>query len=92
MSELSQYDDGNVLTHAGGMANRKKRGRRPLDYPDDKNKVICDFQNICFLFSKCSLFSVPIPDECWNSSFCQLPCQLGKSQHGRFNVGSIWVS
>merc|ERR1711892_659151 len=38
MSELSQYDDGNVLTHAGGMANRKKRGRRPLDYPDDKNK------------------------------------------------------
>ena len=42
MSELSQYDDGNVLTHAGGMANRKKRGRRPLDYPDDKNKVNCD--------------------------------------------------
>ena len=39
MSELSQYDDGNVLTHGSGMANRKKRGRRPLDYPDEKNKV-----------------------------------------------------
>ena len=40
MSELSQYnDDGNVLTHAGGMANRKKRGRHPLDYQDSKNKV-----------------------------------------------------
>merc|ERR550539_455519 len=39
MSELSQYnDDGNVLTHAGGMANRKKRGRHPLDYQDSKNK------------------------------------------------------
>merc|ERR1740128_996699 len=38
MSELSQYDDGNVLTHSGNMANRKKRGRRPLDYPDEKNK------------------------------------------------------
>merc|ERR1719334_512386 len=37
MSELSQFDDGNVLTH-GGLANRKKRGRRPLDYPDEKNK------------------------------------------------------
>ena len=38
MSELSQYnDDGNVLTH-GGLANRKKRGRNPLDY-QDKNKV-----------------------------------------------------
>merc|ERR1719336_2311182 len=37
MSELSQYnDDGNVLTH-GGLANRKKRGRNPLDY-QDKNK------------------------------------------------------
>ena len=39
MSELSQFDDGNVLTHGSGMANRKKRGRRPLDYPDEKNKV-----------------------------------------------------
>ena len=38
MSELSQYnDDGNVLTH-GGLANRKPRGRKPLDY-QDKNKV-----------------------------------------------------
>merc|ERR550532_1045271 len=38
MSELSQYnDDGNVLTH-GGLANRKKRGRNPLDYQDNKNK------------------------------------------------------
>ena len=56
MSELSQYDDGNVLTHAGGMANRKKRGRRPLDYPDDKNKVNCDFQNIRFLFTNAFSF------------------------------------
>ena len=40
MSELSQFDDGNVLTHPNsGMGNRKKRGRRPLDYPDEKNKV-----------------------------------------------------
>lgn len=39
MSELSQFDDGNVLTHSGPMANRKKRGRRPLDYPDEKSKV-----------------------------------------------------
>ena len=39
MSELSQFDDGNVLTHTGPMANRKKRGRRPLDYPDEKSKV-----------------------------------------------------
>ena len=39
MSELSQYnDDGNVLTH-GGLANRKPRGRKPLDYQDNKNKV-----------------------------------------------------
>ena len=38
LSELSQYDDSNVLTH-GGLANRKKRGRRPLDMPDDKSKV-----------------------------------------------------
>jgi len=38
MSELSQFDDGNVLTHGGGLANRKKRGRRPLDYPDEKAK------------------------------------------------------
>jgi hypothetical protein len=38
LSELSQYDDSNVLTH-GGLANRTKRGRRPLDMPDDKNKV-----------------------------------------------------
>jgi len=33
MSELSQYDDGNVLTH-GSLASRKKRGRRPLDYTE----------------------------------------------------------
>ena len=39
MSELSQYnDDGNVLTH-GNMANRKPRGRKPLDYQDNKGKV-----------------------------------------------------
>ena len=38
ISELSAYDDGNVLTH-GGLANRKKRGRRPLDCPDEKIKV-----------------------------------------------------
>lgn len=38
MSGLSEYnDDGNVLTH-GGLANRKPRGRKPLDY-QDKNKV-----------------------------------------------------
>ena len=40
MSELSQFnDDGNVLTH-GGLANRKARGRKPLDYQDNKGKVI----------------------------------------------------
>ena len=39
MSESSQADDSNVLTH-GGLANRKKRGRRPLDCPEDKAKVI----------------------------------------------------
>ena len=39
MSELSQFnDDGNVLTH-GGLANRKARGRKPLDYQDNKGKV-----------------------------------------------------
>merc|ERR1719319_1152930 len=37
MSELSQFDDGNVLTHPNNP-NRKKKGRRPLDYPDEKNK------------------------------------------------------
>merc|ERR1719341_963081 len=38
MSELSQFnDDGNVLTH-GGLANRKARGRKPLDYQDNKSK------------------------------------------------------
>ena len=42
LSELSQYDDSNVLTH-GGLANRKKRGRRPLDMPDDKSKVGFNF-------------------------------------------------
>ena len=57
MSELSQYDDGNVLTHAGGMANRKKRGRRPLDYPDDKNKVNCDFRIFVSYLQMRSLFS-----------------------------------
>ena len=46
LSELSQYDDSNVLTH-GGLANRTKRGRRPLDMPDDKNKV-----GIRYYFSK----------------------------------------
>lgn len=35
MSEVSGYEDGNVLTH-GGLANRKKRGRRPLDCPEEK--------------------------------------------------------
>ena len=48
MSELSQFnDDGNVLTH-GGLANRKARGRKPLDYQDNKSKVkseIDDFYN-----------------------------------------------
>ena len=42
MSELSQFnDDGNVLTH-GGLANRKARGRKPLDYQDNKSKVKSD--------------------------------------------------
>ena len=49
MSELSQYDDGsNVLTHPGGVANRKKRGRRPLDYPDEKGKVIYPYINLVY--------------------------------------------
>ena len=39
MSEVSGYEDANVLTH-GGLANRKKRGRRPLDVSDEKAKVI----------------------------------------------------
>ena len=92
MSELSQYDDGNVLTHAGGMANRKKRGRRPLDYPDDKNKVFSFFRMfLTFLYAN-FLFAVPIPYECWNPTFCQLSSQLSKSQHGRLYVRSIRVS
>ena len=49
MSELSQYnDDGNVLTH-GGLANRKKRGRNPLDY-QDKNKVRASLQSCWTMF------------------------------------------
>ena len=59
MSELSQYnDDGNVLTH-GGLANRKKRGRNPLDYQDNKNKV--SYKTLHFLTNcyKLKLISVP---------------------------------
>ncbi len=37
-SEVSGFEDANVLTH-GGLANRKKRGRRPLDCPEEKTKV-----------------------------------------------------
>ena len=60
MSELSQYnDDGNVLTH-GGLANRKPRGRKPLDY-QDKNKVELNklkmFSNNNLLLSVPSKFS-----------------------------------
>ena len=38
---MSGYEDANVLTH-GGLANRKKRGRRPLDCPEEKTKVKID--------------------------------------------------
>ena len=51
MSELSQFDDGNVLTHPNNP-NRKKRGRRPLDYPDEKNKVVFKFQKKKKIVSK----------------------------------------
>merc|ERR1719483_1588024 len=57
MSELSQYDDSNVLTHAGGMANRKKRGRRPLDYPDEKGKFRSMMNNTGTPMSASSLVS-----------------------------------
>merc|ERR550519_341545 len=40
VSEMSSFDDGNVLTHPSGTPGKKRRGRRPLDYDPEKNSKI----------------------------------------------------
>ena len=65
MSELSQFnDDGNVLTH-GGLANRKARGRKPLDYQDNKSKVKSDKRMTFLVKTHFLMFSLlssgPVP-------------------------------
>ena len=79
MSELSQFDDGNVLTHGSGMANRKKRGRRPLDYPDEKNKVSAMvYKHRCLDSDK---ISGPNCYEQWHSTVRLILGQLSQGQH-----------
>ena len=42
MSEASDasLEDANVLTHGGQSARSSRRGRKPLDFPDDKTSKI----------------------------------------------------
>ena len=78
MSELSQFDDGNVLTHGTG-ANRKKRGRRPLDYPDEKNKVSAMIYKHRCLDSDQNLSGSNCYEQ-WHPTVRLIPGQLSQGQ------------